>query len=130
MKIIKKYLTSEELAFIVNTINQEEDLVTKEILKVALVAQCCIDEFQEIESGTTCNDIYDKIVSCDECDMIETMSTQIHNWYAIDNCCNNEIVDLVANFLSIVGNRIDKFAEDISNETLQNSIDQVKGMIE
>lgn len=130
MKIIKKYLTSEELAFIVNTINQEEDLVAKEILKVALVAQCCIDEFQEIEKGTTCNDIYDKIVSYDECDMIGTMCTQINNWHVIDNCCNNEIVDLVANFLSVIGSKVDKLVDNIDNGALQNSIEQLKGMIE
>lgn len=129
MKIIKKYLTSEELAFIVNTINQEEDLVTKEILKVALVAQCCIDEFQEVEEGTTCNDIYDKIASYDEYDMIGEMCTKINNWYAIDNCSNSQIIDLITNAIEGIGKSIEGLVNNIDNNMLQKNLEELKGMI-
>ena len=129
MKIIKKYLTSEELAFIVNTINQEEDLVTKEILKVALVAQCCIDEFQEIEEGTTCNDIYDKIVSYNEQDIIGDMATRINNWYAIDKCINGQFINFSSKAIEEIGKSIENLSKGIDMNSILKSLEDAKGMI-
>ena len=60
MKVVRDYLTSEEINYIVDSMLKNDNAVAREILKVGMVAQFLCEDLDEFES---CNDIYDKVVA-------------------------------------------------------------------
>ena len=104
MKIVRDYLTSEELNFIVNSILEKETALDREVVKVGLVAQLLGDDLGEFND---CNDVYDKVVA----DSKINLSAIVNNYDVIDK--------LVAEELG-VNNIIKDFVKNI-NEKLDNS---------
>lgn len=115
MKLTRNYLTSDELAFIVNSMLEKDNALDREIVKIGLIAQVLCDDIGEV---TTCNEIYDKIVS-ENIDF-----NNIINYYVIDNLVDKELG---------INNIIKKFVEDINKKLdemgdidLENIIKQLK----
>ena len=112
MKIVKNYLTSDELGFIISEMNKHESLLDKEVVKIGLVAQLCVDEFVNSETESlTCNDIYDKIVT----DEIYDELYLIKNINIIDDCTVSTSA-LVENFLKDLNTRIDNYASNLPKD--------------
>lgn len=126
MKIVKNYLTSEELGFIIEEVNKHDSLLEKEIVKVGIVAQFCIDEFNNKEnSELSCNDIYDKIVS----DEIYDELYKIRNYGIIDACTVSTIaiLDSITNRLE---ETIDNIPKDYNLESMVNALKSVEELKE
>ena len=108
MKLIKKYLTTDELVQIVNTLKTKETFIEKEIIKIGMVAQFCIDDFIENKEDLDCGEIYDLIVK-DETDIYDDIVLEIKNYHIIDDIMRKEdgIVSLIKSFLEEVEKKID-----------------------
>ena len=114
MKVIRDYLTSQELGYIINAMLEKETALEREIVKVALVAQFVCEDVGDFED---CNDIYDKVVA----DSKINFDGIVTNYYIIDA--------LVAQETGV--NKILKdFVDDMSKK-LENSIQNLdlKGVI-
>lgn len=105
MKIIRKYLTSEELSFIINAMLEKDNALDREVVKVGLVAQLLCDNIGE--DVNDCNDIYDKVVADDSI-----------NFSAIVN--NYDIIDIIVDKELGVNNILKDFVVGI-NEKLDNA---------
>ena len=77
MKIVRDYLTSQEIGYIVNAMLEKETALEKEVVKVALVAQLLGEDLGDFED---CNDIYDKVVA----DSTINFEAIINNYDVID----------------------------------------------
>lgn len=110
MKIIKHYLTSEELSFIVETILEKDNALEREIVKIGLIAQIVCEDLGEYEN---CNDIYDIIVK----ENIQ-FKELINNYDIIDKVVNEElgvnktIKDFVDNMQEKLNKSLDNFDID------------------
>ena len=104
MKIVRDYLTSEELAFIVNAMLEKDNALDREIVKVGLVAQLLAEDIGKFND---CNDVYDKVVADDSV-----------NFSAIVN--NYDIIDIVVDKELGVNNILKDFVVGI-NEKLDNA---------
>lgn len=126
MKIIKNYLTSEELNFIIGEVDKHDSLLEKEIVKVGIVAQLCVDEFIDKEnSELSCDDIYDKIVADDIYDELYT----IRNYGVIDECT----VSVIATINGIAKNleeSMNNIPKDYNLESMVNALKSVEGLKE
>ena len=60
MKVVRDYLTSQELNYIINAMLEKETALEREVVKTALIAQLVCEEIGDFED---CNDIYDKVVA-------------------------------------------------------------------
>lgn len=87
----KKYLTSEEIEFIVNEMLNKDNAVEREIVKVGLVAQLTVKDLVELtdeafkEKFDDCNGVYDYVME-KGIDL-----TKIVNYEALDRLYNEEI---------------------------------------
>lgn len=79
---IKKYLTSDEISYIVNEIIKHDNAVEREVVKVGMVAQLVVKDLGEYDN---CNSIYDYIME-KGIDL-----TKIVNYNDIDKFVNEEI---------------------------------------
>lgn len=79
---LKKYLTSDEIAYIVNEIIAHDSAVEREIVKVGMVAQLVIKDLGDYPD---CNSIYDYVME-KGIDL-----TKIVNYNDIDRLVNEEI---------------------------------------
>ena len=63
MKIVRDYLTSTEIGYIISTMLEKESAIEREVVKVALVAQLVCEDIGDFND---CNDIYNIIqyVNC------------------------------------------------------------------
>lgn len=123
MKIVKNYLTSEELGFIIEEVNKHDSLLEKEIVKVGIVAQLCIDEFVDKEnSELSCNDIYDMVVSNEIYDELY----KIRNYGIIDACTVSTIA-----ILDSITNRLEETIDNIPKDyNLESMVNALKGVEE
>jgi hypothetical protein len=117
-----KFLTNDELRYVLRSVSNATDEFSKEILKVALVAQIVIldvnwDEYE------TCNDMYDAV-------MAEGISfeNEIRNYYLIDKIIYNEnsVEKIVANFLNDLSNKIDEYAKTVDLSQMEGLVDELK----
>ena len=108
MKLVKKYLTTDELVQIVDTLKTKETFIEKEIIKIGMVAQFCIDDFIENKEDLDCGEIYDLIVK-DETNIYDDIVLGIKNYHVIDDIMSNEdgVVSLIKSFLEEVEEKID-----------------------
>ena len=114
------YLTSDELIQIVNelvSVNEDgnflhEKASEREILKVAMTAQCLCEE---VSGMKTCNDMYDWYMEQDI-----DFDTDVKNYYVIDKLVKEELgIDCaVRNF----GNKMTGF-------DMNDTIEQLKGVV-
>ena len=122
MKVVRDYLTSNELEYIVNAMLEKDNAVEKEIVKVGLVAQLVCEEIGDFND---CNDIYDKVVA----DPKINFSAIINNYDIIDKLVSEEIG--VNKILKDFVNDINKKLEDsVKNLDLNNAISQLKEIAE
>lgn len=118
------YLTSDELIQIVNElVSVDEDgnflhekASEREILKVAMTAQCLCEE---VSGMKTCNDMYDWYMEQDI-----DFDIDVKNYYVIDKLVKEELeIDCaVRNLIKNVGNKMTGF-------DMNNTIEQLKGVV-
>lgn len=118
MKIVRDYLTSEELDYIVNAMLEKETAFEREILKVALVAQLVCEDIGEF---IDCNDIYDKVMTNDKINL----SVIVRNYNVIDKIYQEETGanKILKDFIEDISVKIDN---SIKNLDLNNAISQLK----
>lgn len=82
MNIVKTFLSAEELSYIITELNKQETALQREIVKVGLVCQMCVDYFIEhINEFSDCGEIYNK---AQEDGVAELLPIHIRNYYVID----------------------------------------------
>ena len=126
MKIVRDYLTSEELIYIVNAMLEKETAVEREIVKVALVAQLLAEDIGEFED---CNDVYDKVVADDTINL----SAIVNNYDVIDKLVAEEmsIEKILKDFVNNIEERL-KSMKDIDFNSVLSQLKEIseKGDVE
>ena len=122
MKIVRDYLTSQELGYIVSSMLEKETALEREVVKVALVAQLLCEEIGDFKD---CNDIYDKVVS----DAKLNFSAIINNYDIIDELYQKEtgINRILKDFVNSINDKLDKHLKDLD---LNGAISQLKEIAE
>ena len=119
----KKFLTSDELSYIIRSMSSATDEFSKEILKVALVAQIVIDDVNW-EEYDTCNDMYDAIMDSDV-DLYE-----IKNYLEIDEIIRkeNSLEKVVERFLDGLNQKIDEYAKSVDLTQMEGLLNEFKNI--
>lgn len=122
MKIVRDYLTSSEISYIVNAMLEKDNSVEREIVKVALVAQLLCEEIGDFDD---CNDIYDKVVA----DNKFNFSAIVNNYDIIDKLVAEEIGinKVLKDFVTDITKKLD---ESVKNLDLNSAIKQLKEISE
>ena len=122
MKIVRDYLTSNELEYIVNAMLEKDNAVEKEIVKVGLVAQLVCEEIGDFND---CNDIYDKVVA----DPKINFSAIINNYNIIDKLVAEEmgVNKILKDFVDDINKKLDNATKNID---LNGAIKQLKEIAE
>ena len=122
MKIVRDYLTSEELAFIVNAMLEKDNALDREIVKVGLVAQLLAEDIGEFED---CNDVYDKVVADDTINL----SAIVNNYDIIDKIVAEElgVNNILKDFVAGINEKLDNATK---NMDLNGAIAQLKEISE
>ena len=117
MKIVRDYLTSDELGFIVNSMLEKNNALDREIVKVGLVAQLLAEDIGEFED---CNDVYDKVVANNTINL----SAIVNNYDIIDKIVAEElgVNKIVKDFIADINKRLD----EMENIDLESAINQLK----
>lgn len=118
MKIVRDYLTSEELSFIINTMLEKDTALEREVVKVALVAQLLGEDLGDFKD---CNDIYDIVVSNSAIDL----SRIVNNYDIIDKIVSEElgVNNIVKDFVKNINEKLDTVVKDTD---LNGAIAQLK----
>ena len=116
----RKYLTSDEMAFIIKEMLKHDNTVEREIVKVGMVAQLVVKELGEYED---CNGVYDYVME-KGIDL-----TKIVNYEAIDRLYNEEvgINKTIKDFVDSFKSEISKSLEGLN---LGDAIAQLKELSE
>lgn len=116
MKLNRSYLTSTELMDIVKELVQHDNVVEREIIKIAMLVQILTD----CEKKETANDYYDEYVQQTNIDF----EMDVCNAYMIDKLVDKELsVDHLAKaFMESLSKQLDGF-------NLNESIDKLKGVM-
>ena len=122
MKIVRDYLTSEELNFIVNAMLEKETALDREIVKVGLVAQILAEDIGEFND---CNDVYDKVVADDTINL----SKLVNNYDIIDKIITEElgVNNIIKDFIKDINDKLDN---GIKNLDLNGAISQLREIAE
>lgn len=122
MKIVRDYLTSNELEYIVDAMLEKDNAVEREIVKVGLVAQLVCEEIGDFED---CNDIYDKVVA----DPKFNFSAIINNYNIIDKLVAEEmgVNKILKDFIDDISKKLD---DATKNMDLNGAISQLKEIAE
>ena len=118
MKIVRDYLTSEELSFIVNTMLEKETALDREVVKVGLVAQLLAEDIGEFED---CNDVYDKVVA----DSTINLSAIVNNYDIIDIVVDKElgVNNILKDFVVGINEKLDNATKNLN---LDSAIKQLR----
>lgn len=118
MKIVRDYLTSEELNYIINAMLEKETALDREVVKVGLVAQLLAEDIGEFND---CNDVYDKVVADDTINF----SKIVNNYDIIDKLVAEElgINKIAKDFTNIINTKLDSA---LTNIELNGAINQLK----
>ena len=122
MKIVRDYLTSAELNYIINAMLEKETALDREVVKVGLVAQLLAEDIGEFND---CNDVYDKVVADDTINF----SKIVNNYDVIDKLIAEElgINKIAKDFTNIINTKLDTALKNIE---LNGAINQLKEMKE
>lgn len=122
MKVVRDYLTSQELGYIINAMLEKETALEREIVKVALVAQLVCEDIGDFED---CNDIYDKVVA----DSKINFDGIVTNYYIIDALIAQEtgVNKILKDFINDISEKIMK---SIENLDLNSAIKELKSLSE
>ena len=115
MKVIRDYLTSQEIDYIVKAMMEKETAIEREVVKVGLVAQLVIEDLGKYD---TCDEIYDIIVANDKINF----SAIINNYDIIDKIYSEEtgINKILKDFVDNINKKIDEMGEiDLNNAIMQ-----------
>lgn len=117
MKIVRDYLTSAEIGYIINAMLEKDNALDREIVKVGLVAQLVAEDLGEFND---CNEVYDKVVADDTINF----SAIINNYDVIDKIIAEElsINKIIKDFIVDINKRLDS----IENVDLESAINQLK----
>lgn len=118
MKIVRDYLTSEELGYIVNAMLEKETALEREVVKVALIAQLVGEDLGEFED---CNDIYDMVVANNAIDL----SKIVNNYNIIDKIVSEElgVSNIIKDFINNINEKLDNATKNVD---LNGAIAQLK----
>lgn len=118
MKVVRDYLTSQELNYIVNAMLEKETALEREVVKVALVAQLVCEEIGDFDD---CNDIYNKVVA----DSKINFSEIINNYNIIDKIYAEEtgVNKILKDFVDNINIKLDNATK---NMDLNGAINQLK----
>ena len=118
MKIVRDYLTSEELAFIINAMLEKETALDREVVKVGLVAQLLAEDVGEFND---CNDVYDKVVADDTINF----SKIVNNYDVIDKLVAEElgVNNVIKDFVVSINQKLDNAMQNVN---LDSAIKQLK----
>lgn len=118
MIIVRDYLTSVEIGYIINAMLEKESAIEREVVKVALVAQLLCDDVGEFED---CSDIYNKVVA----DSKLNFSAIVNNYDIIDKLYKEEtgIEKIAKEFVNSIEKKLD---DTIGNFDLSAAISQLK----
>ena len=118
MKIVRDYLTSAELGFIINAMLEKDNALDREIVKVGLVAQLLAEDIGEFED---CNDVYDKVIA----DVTINFSKIVNNYDIIDKIVAEElgVNNIIKDFVVGVNEKLDNATK---NMDLNGAIAQLK----
>lgn len=119
MKIVRDYLTSEELNFIVNAMLEKDSALDREVVKVGLVAQLLAEDIGEFND---CNEVYDKVVA----DSTINFSAIVNNYDIIDKIVAEElgVNNIIKDFVKDINERLDKM-ENIDLESVINQLKEI-----
>lgn len=122
MKIVRDYLTSTEIGYIISTMLEKESAIEREVVKVALVAQLVCEDIGDFND---CNDIYDKVVA----DSKLNFSAIINNYDIIDKLYAEEtgINNIIKDFVNDINKKLD---DATKNMDLNSAIAQLKEIAE
>ena len=127
MKIVRDYLTSEELQYIVNSMLERNSAVEREIIKVGMTAQFVCEDLGDFES---CNNVYDMVVS----DSKLNFSEIINNYDTIDKLYAQEtsVEKILKDFVVSIDKKIDKSIKDFDLKSLISQLKEIseKGDVE
>ena len=121
MKLVRNYLTSDELIAIVDTLVGIDNCAERHIVKIATVLQCVCD-LSNIK-WENCNDLYDEYVKQTDFDL----DYDINNFYTIDKIVDKELsVDKsVRLFLS----ELESSLKNVDVEKITNQLTDLKEVI-
>lgn len=113
MDIKRNYLKIEEIAEIVDKMVESDFSYNREVIKVSLIAKCCLDhEFGDMV-GT---DIYNLLASEG---MIETLESDIVNYYIVDKMVREEMS--VENSLRYFLGKLDLHIDEVMKKLPKNT---------
>lgn len=118
MKVVRDYLTSQELNYIINAMLEKETALEREVVKTALIAQLVCEEIGDFED---CNDIYDKVMA----DSKINFSEIINNYNIIDKIYAEEtgVNKILKDFVNNINIKLDNATK---NMDLNGAINQLK----
>lgn len=116
----RKYLTNDELAYIVNEVIKHDNAVVREIVKVGMVAQLVVKDLGEFDD---CNGVYDYVME-KGIDLNE-----IVNYKTLNDLIDAEtgVTKIIKDFVTDMTERINK---SIENLDLNGAISQLKEISE
>ena len=117
----KKFLTNDELRYVLSGVQSATDEFSKEILKVGLTAQIVIEDVNWDEYET-CNDMYDAVMEND-IDLYE-----IKNYYIIDEIIKkeNSVEKVVERFLNELSDKIDEYSKSVDLTQMEGLLNEFK----
>lgn len=118
MNLKKTYLTMEEIAEIVDKMVVEDFSYNREVVKIALVAQCCFEyDFSDMNGV----DIYNLLA---QQDLITFIEDQVTNYYIIDKMVREErsIETSIINSLKKLEIELEKYSKKIPKITEMESL--------
>lgn len=123
MKLTRNYLTSDEISYIINSLEAIDGEYSREIVKKALIIQMLIDDvdWNQYES---CNDMYDVYMAQDDIDI----ECDVKNYYIIDEILQkeNSLEKVVERFLNGLSDKIDEYGKSVDLESLKGMLGELK----
>lgn len=122
MKLIKSYLTSEEIFGLVNTLVEIENPTEREVTKYGVLYQLLVKDAPQLD---TCNEYFDLYAQGDfNFDCLPTVRL-------VDRIVAEKLstTQVIKNFLDELNNKIDEYGKGIQNMNIEETISQLKGLI-
>ena len=116
----KKYLTSLEMLFILSEMNKHDNAGTREIVKVALVAQYTLKDLNK-DDFEDCNDIYDYVVK----NGID-FKKNIFNYQDLEKIADKEfgLETFMKNFMITTAEQIKKSIDNVNVDEVMSKINE------
>lgn len=122
MKLIRNYLTSEEIGVVITAMLEAQTEYERQMLRYGIIAQMLVEGLI-ISEDTDNNDIYDQIVR----ENID-LDKEVRNIYIVDNIVEKElgVAKTVEKILNGVIAQIDESMKAIDPKALMVELDKLK----